>query len=113
MRPLANDLGPAKISFLCYPSPSREVTAVLDRLALRPDGCGISNSSRSTLFQGQFVSRAMTLNNRRSDFLAERIKKNASTVRFAAGIYEAVRNAVKLARSLAGFAPRVQAGKSL
>ena len=59
--------------------------------------------SHSTLFQVQFVSRAITLNNRTSDFLTERIKKNASTVR----------SAVKSARSLAGFAPRVQARKSL
>jgi hypothetical protein len=84
MRLLANDLGPAKIAFLCYPFPSREVTAVLDRFALRSDICGISNYSHSTLFQVQFVSRAMTLNNRTSDFLAERIRKNASTVCFAA-----------------------------
>jgi hypothetical protein len=45
--------------------------------------------------------------------LAERIEKNASTVRSAAGICEEVRYAVKSARSLAGFAPRVQARKSL
>jgi hypothetical protein len=113
MRLLANDLGPAKITFLCYPFPSREVTALLDRLALRSDICGISNYSHATLFQVQFVSSAMTLNNRSADFLAERIRKNASTVRFAAGIYEEVRYAVKSARSLAGFAPRVQARKSL
>jgi hypothetical protein len=75
MRLLANDLGPAKIAFLCYPSPSREVTAVLDRLALRSDIGGISNYSHSTLFQVRFLSRAVTLNNRRSDFLAERIKR--------------------------------------
>ena len=69
--------------------------------------------SLSTLFQVQFVSRAITLNNRTSDFLTERIKKNAPTVRSAAGICEEVRYAVKSARSLAGFAPRVQARKSL
>jgi hypothetical protein len=69
--------------------------------------------SHSTLIQVQFVSRAITLNNRTSDFLAERIEKNASTVRSAAGICEEVRYAVKSARSLAGFAPRVQARKSL
>jgi hypothetical protein len=68
MRLLANDLRPAKIAFLCYPFPSREVTVVLDRLALRPDICGISNCSNLALFQLQFVSLAMTLNNRRSDF---------------------------------------------
>jgi hypothetical protein len=69
--------------------------------------------SHSTLIQGQFVSRAITLNNRTSDFLAERIEKNASTVRSVAGICEEVPYAVKSARSLAGFAPRVQARKSL
>ena len=42
--------------------------------------------SHSTLIQVQFVSRAITLNNRTSDFLAERIEKNASTVRSAVGI---------------------------
>jgi hypothetical protein len=83
MRLLANDLGQAKTAFLCCPFRSREVTAILDQLALRSDICGISNYSHSTLFQVQFVSRAMTLNNRTSDFLAERIKRNASTVRFA------------------------------
>jgi hypothetical protein len=67
----------------------------------------------SILFQVQFVSRAITLNNRISDFLPEPIKKSASTVRFAAGICEEVRYTVKAARSLAGFAPRVQARKSL
>ena len=71
MRLLANDLRPAKIAFLCYPFPSREVTAVLDRLALRPDICGISNYSHLTLFQVQFVSRAITLNNRISVFWPE------------------------------------------
>jgi hypothetical protein len=75
MRLLANDLGPAKIVFLCYSFPSREVTALLDQLALRPDIGGISNYSHSTLFQVQFGSRVMTLNNRSSDFLAERIKR--------------------------------------
>ena len=85
MRLLARDLRPAKIAFLCYPFPSREVTAILDRLALRPDIFRISNYSHSTLFQVQFVSGAMTLNNRRPDFLAERITENASTVRFVAG----------------------------
>jgi hypothetical protein len=62
MRLLANDLGPAKIGFLCYPFPSCEVTPLLDRLALRPDTCGLSNCSHLTLFQLQFVFRAMTLN---------------------------------------------------
>jgi hypothetical protein len=71
MRLLANDLGPAKIVF--YAIPSREV--FLDQLALRPDICAILNYSHSTLFQVQFVSRVMTLNNRSSDFLAERIKR--------------------------------------
>jgi hypothetical protein len=61
MRLLADDLGPAKSTFLCYPLFSREVTAILDRLALRPDICGISNYLHSTLFQVQFVSRPMTL----------------------------------------------------
>jgi len=41
------------------------------------------------------------------------MKKNVSTVRFAAGICEKVRYAVKSARSLSGFAPRVQVRKSL
>jgi hypothetical protein len=108
MRLLVNDLGPAKTTFLCYPFRSREVTAILDRLALRSDVCGISNYSHSALFQVQFVSRAMTLNNRTSDFLAERIKRNASTVRFAADL-RALHCAVKSARSLAG----VQASRSL
>jgi hypothetical protein len=108
---LAN--GPAKIVFLCYLFPSREFTALLDQLARGSAICGRSNYSHSTLFQVQFVSAPMTLNDRRSDFLAERIKKNASTFRFAAGIYEKVCYAVKSARSLAGFAPRVQARKTL
>jgi hypothetical protein len=82
MRLLANDLGPGRIAFLCYPFPSREVTALLDRLALRSDTCSLLNYSHSSLFQVQFVSRAMTLNNRGSDFLAERIKRNPSTVSF-------------------------------
>jgi hypothetical protein len=105
---LVNDLGPAKTTFLCYPFRSREVTAILDRLALRSDICGISNYSHSTLFQVQFVSHAMTLYNGTSDFLGERIKRNASTVRFAADL-RAIRCAVKSARSLAG----VQASQSL
>ena len=84
MRLLANDLGPAKTTCLCYPFHSREVTAILDRLALRSHICGISNYSHSTLFQVQFVSPSMTLDDRTSDFLAERIKRNASAVRFAA-----------------------------
>jgi hypothetical protein len=74
MRLLANVLRPAKIGFLCYPFPSREVTAVLDRLALRPDICGISNCSNLALFQVQFVSRAISLNNHISDFW-QRAKK--------------------------------------
>jgi hypothetical protein len=97
MRLLANDLGPAKIAFLCYPIPNREVTAVLDRLALRPDICGISNCSNLALFQVQFVSRAISLNNHISDFGREQ-RKNASTVGFAAGICEEVRYAVKWTR---------------
>lgn len=67
MRLLANDLGPAKIAFLCYSFPSREVTTLLDRPVLRPDICGISNYSRLTL-QVEFVSRTTTLNNRSADF---------------------------------------------
>lgn len=97
MRLLANVLRPAKIAFLCYPFPSREVTAALDRLALRPDICGISNCSNLALFQVQFVSRAISLNNHISDFWREQ-KKNASTVGFAAGICEEVCYAVKSTR---------------
>ena len=112
MRLLANVLRPAKIAFLCYPFPSREVTAVLDRLALRPDICGISNCSNLALFQVQFVSRAISLNNHISDFWP-RAKKECVHRWFRSGICEEVRYAVKSGRSLAGFAVRVQVRKGL
>ena len=114
MRLLANVLRPAKIAFLCYPFPSREVTAVLDRLALRPDIdiCGISNCSNLALFQVQFVSRAISLNNHISDFWP-RAKKERVHRWFRRWDLRRGRYAVKSGRSLAGFAPRVQVRKSL
>src|SRR4030095_10425135 len=69
--------------------------------------------SHPTLFQVQFVSRAITLNNRTADFLAARIKKECVHRSFRSGICEEVRCAVKIGSVLAAFAPRVQVRKSL
>ena len=80
MRLLANDWGPAKIGFLPDPSPSRKNPAVLDRLVLRADIRSISDDSRSTLLQVQVLSPVIILNDRTSDFLTERLRKNASTL---------------------------------
>jgi len=76
MRLLVKDLGPAKIAFRSDPSPSRKIPAVLDRVVLRPDICSISNDSRSTLFQVQFLSHKFTLNSLTWDPL-KRLKKNS------------------------------------
>ena len=76
MRLLVKDLGPAKIAFLSDPSPSRKIPAVLDRVVLRRNICSISNDSRSTLFQVQFLSHEFTLNNLTPDPLT-RLKKNS------------------------------------
>jgi hypothetical protein len=114
MRLLASDLGPAKIGFLCYPFPSLEVTPLLDRLGLRPDTCGLSNCSHLTLFQVQFVSRAMTLNNRRSDFLAERIKKECIHRSFCGCDRRRGKLRCEIDSLIRWFcAPRVHAGKNL
>ncbi len=112
MRLLANDLGPAKVAFLCYPFRSREVRPFWidshsDQISVHIDLLPFNSVSSPVRFPCSNSKYCI------SDFLTERMKKNASTVRFAAGICEKVRYAVKSARSLSGFAPRVQVRKSL
>ncbi len=110
MRLLVKDLGPAKIAFRSDPSPSRKIPAVLDRVVLRPDICSISNDSRSTLFQVQFLSHEFTLNNLTPDPL-KRLRKNSVKkqirvlLRRLAKRFSAVNSVWSLSGSASGCAP--------
>jgi len=110
MRLLVKDLGPAKIAFRSDPSPSRKIPAVLDRVVLRRNICSISNDSRSTLFQVQFLFHEFTLNDLTSDPLT-RLKKNSVKkpmrvlLRRFAKRFSAVNSVWSLSGSASGCAP--------
>jgi hypothetical protein len=122
MRLLANDLGPAKVAFLCYPFRSREVRpfwidSQSDHISAAPRMTRIQLS-----FKSKFVSREITLNNLASDPLT-RLKKNSISLhtkkrmrvlsrRFAKRL-SAMNSVCSLSGSASGFAPRVQVRKSL
>src|SRR5207248_10390981 len=105
MRLLVKDLGPAKIAFLSDPSPSSKIPAVLDRVVLRRNICSISNDSRSTLFQVQFLSHELTMNNLTPDPLT-RMKKNYVKKQMRVLLGRCVKrfSEVNLVRSLSGWA---------